>query len=81
MVSSWIGTGENLPISAEQIQSGLGSGLIQQFANAAGLDPHVASSKLAEILPGIVDKLTPDGKLPESGGLLEQGMNFFKSHM
>src|SRR5262245_29231082 len=78
VVSSWISTGQNLPISAEQMQRGLGSGLLQQFANTAGLSPESASSKLAEILPGVVDKLTPDGKLPESG-LLDQAVNFFKA--
>jgi uncharacterized protein YidB (DUF937 family) len=78
VVSSWISTGQNLPISAEQIQRGLGSGLLQQFANTAGLSQESASSKLAEILPGVVDKLTPDGKLPESG-LLDQALNFFKA--
>ena len=78
VVSSWISTGQNLPISAEQIQRGLGSGLLQQFANTAGLSQESASSKLAEILPGVVDKLTPDGKLPESG-LLAQALNFFKA--
>jgi uncharacterized protein YidB (DUF937 family) len=71
VVSSWISTGENLPISAEQIQSGLGTGLLQQFANTTGLSQEGASSKLAEILPGVIDKLTPDGKLPASGLLSE----------
>ncbi len=80
IVSSWISTGENLSVSAEQIQNGLGTGLLQQFANTAGLSPETASSKLAEILPGIVDKLTPDGKIPESG-LLEQGLNFLKAQV
>jgi uncharacterized protein YidB (DUF937 family) len=42
------------------------------------LSQESASSKLAEILPGVVDKLTPDGKLPESG-LLDQALNFFKA--
>lgn len=78
VVSSWVGTGENLPISAEQIQDGLGAEKIQQFASTAGVSPEIASSKLAEFLPGIVDKLTPGGKLPE-GGLLEQGLSFLKS--
>jgi uncharacterized protein YidB (DUF937 family) len=78
IVSSWISTGENLPISAEQIQTGLGTGLLQQFANTAGLSQESASSKLAELLPGVIDKLTPDGKLPASG-LLEQALNSLKA--
>jgi uncharacterized protein YidB (DUF937 family) len=77
LVSSWIGTGENRPISAEQINQGLGQEQLKQLAETTGLSTEATSSKLAEILPGIVDKLTPDGKIPESG-LLEQGSNLFK---
>jgi len=72
IVSSWISNGQNLPISAEQIQGVLGNEQVKQFAAKAGLSPAVASSKLAELLPTIVDKLTPNGKLPEEGGLLQQ---------
>lgn len=80
VVASWISTGENLPVSPEQIQSGLGSGLLQQFASSAGLSQEGASSKLAEILPGIIDRLTPDGQLPQSD-LLAKGLNFLKAQL
>jgi uncharacterized protein YidB (DUF937 family) len=80
LVSSWIGTGENLPISAAQISQGFGQEQLKQFAESAGLPTESASSKLAEILPMIVDKLTPDGKIPESG-LLAQGLNFLKASL
>ena len=78
IVSSWVGTGENQPISAEQIQQGLGSDVVQQLAAKAGIAPEEISGKLAEVLPGVVDKLTPDGKVPE--GLLEKGLEFLKGH-
>jgi uncharacterized protein YidB (DUF937 family) len=66
VAQSWIGTGNNLPISAEQIENALGSEQIQQLAAKVGVSPDVIKSHLAEILPKIVDRLTPDGKAPAS---------------
>lgn len=77
VVSSWVSTGQNLPISAEQIRGVLGSEQVQQFATKAGISPDLASSKLAELLPTVVDKLTPDGKIPDGGGLLQQALGLF----
>jgi uncharacterized protein YidB (DUF937 family) len=77
IVNSWVGTGKNLPISPEQIQQGLGGDFLKELASKAGLNPEAAKSQLAELLPGLVDKLTPDGKLPESN-LLEQGLNLLR---
>jgi len=71
VVASWIGTGQNLPVTAEQIQSVLGSGLVQQLAARVGLPPGAASALLAQILPQAVDRLTPEGTVP-AGGLLGQ---------
>jgi uncharacterized protein YidB (DUF937 family) len=78
IVSSWVSTGPNLAVSGGQIQSTLGSEAISSLAQRAGVAPDVASSLLAQVLPGIVDKLTPEGKIPESGNLLEQGLNILK---
>jgi len=77
IISSWIGTGANLPISAEQIKTGLGSDMIQNLAAKAGTSQEDISAKLAALLPGVIDKLTPDGTVSE-GGLLEKGMEFLK---
>jgi uncharacterized protein YidB (DUF937 family) len=71
VVASWIGTGQNLPVTAEQIQSVLGSGIVQQLAARVGLPPEAASALLAQILPQAVDRLTPEGTVP-AGGLLGQ---------
>ncbi len=79
IVSSWVGTGQNLPISGDQLKTGLGADLIGQLASKVGVSPDVATSKLAEILPGLIDKLTPEGHVPESG-LLQQGLNFLRSN-
>jgi uncharacterized protein YidB (DUF937 family) len=76
---SWVSTGQNLPISADQIQGVLGNEQVQQLAAKLGVSPEQASSKIAEVLPGMVDKLTPDGKIPEGGELLQKAMAFFKA--
>ncbi len=71
--SSWVGKGENLPVSADQIQSALGSGagggILAQLAQSAGLSQGDAASGLSQLLPGLVDKLTPDGQIPQQGTL------------
>ena len=79
ILSSWIGTGPNLPISAAQITSVLGSSQLQQLAQHMGVTPQNASSQLAEFLPDIVNKLTPNGKIDHS--MLEQGLSFLKGQL
>jgi uncharacterized protein YidB (DUF937 family) len=64
VAQSWVGTGANLPISPEQLKTALGSDWLQQVAAKVGVSPEVLSSHLSEILPKIVDRLTPDGQLP-----------------
>jgi uncharacterized protein YidB (DUF937 family) len=68
VVSSWIGKGENLPISAEQLTSVLGNETLTGLASQFGLNTGDLAAQLSSVLPGIVDKLTPNGELP-SGGL------------
>lgn len=65
---SWVSKGENLPISADQIQTVLSSGLLADFAAKLGVDPKMAADTLARVLPQVVDQLTPNGQVP-SGGL------------
>ena len=67
--ASWVGTGENLPISPVQIQSVLGSGQLQTLASQIGIDATQVASFLSSHLPGIVDKLTPSGTLDGSANL------------
>ncbi len=69
VVASWIGTGANLPISAEQLQSVLGSDQLGAVASSLGLSQPEAAAKLAQALPDVVDKLTPSGTVPEGGAL------------
>lgn len=67
VVGSWIGSGENAPISADQLSGVLGGDLMGKVASQLGMDPSQLSSQLAQMLPGLVDKLTPNGALPEAG--------------
>jgi uncharacterized protein YidB (DUF937 family) len=78
IAASWVGTGSNLPVSGDQIQNVLGSDALNSLAQRAGVSPSVAGPLLAQLLPAIVNHLTPDGKIPESGNLLEQGLSFLK---
>jgi uncharacterized protein YidB (DUF937 family) len=66
-VNSWIGNGENMPISAEQISQILGSDTVRNIASQLGIDPDQATQQLSAMLPGLIDKLTPNGEAPEGG--------------
>ena len=79
-VTSWVGTGENLPVSGEQIQKVISSENIQQLAGKLGSSKEEASTLLAGLLPQVIDKLTPDGALPE-GNLVEQGLSLLKNKL
>ncbi len=80
VAASWVSTGKNLPISPEQIQSVLGNAQVREIAQKLGLSPEAASTQLSQMLPTVVDKLTPDGQIP-SGDLLAQGMNLLKGKL
>ncbi|AOY00734.1 YidB family protein [Jeongeupia sp. USM3] len=81
VAQSWISTGQNLPVSAEQIQSVLGSDAVSQIASKLGIDPQQAAGQLSEALPQLVDQLTPNGEVPQGGDLLAQGLNLLKGKL
>jgi uncharacterized protein YidB (DUF937 family) len=64
-VSSWLGSGANLPISADQLRAALGSEQVQQIANAIGLPVDKILPILSEHLPGAIDSMSPNGTLQE----------------
>jgi uncharacterized protein YidB (DUF937 family) len=66
-VNSWVGTGQNLPVSAEQLQGAFGADRMSQMAEQMGLSTGDLGSQLSQMLPQVVDKLTPNGQLPEGG--------------
>lgn len=76
-VASWIGTGENQAVSGDQIKDALGADNIQQIAQQAGVEPEHASAGLAQLLPQIIDQLTPNGQVPQNE-LLQQGLSMLK---
>jgi len=65
-VRSWVGTGPNQPISAEQLHQVLGSDLVQQLAAKTGLSVPELTQKLAHVLPQAVDRMTPEGLIPKA---------------
>ena len=79
-VSSWISTGENQSVSGDQIQLALGGNFIQEIAKQLGSSKSEVSGGLANLLPEIIDKLTPSGTLPE-GDALNQGLNKLKKDL
>lgn len=76
-VSSWVGTGQNLPISAEQIETVLGSEQIRQYADKLGISTQDAAAHLADVLPQVVDQLTPAGQVQEGGGDIASAIGGF----
>ncbi len=77
VIGSWISTGQNLPVSGEQIKQALGSEKIQEIATTAGISRDDVAKHLSELLPQIIDKLTPNGKLPDAT-MLDEGINMLK---
>jgi uncharacterized protein YidB (DUF937 family) len=77
IISSWIGTGQNLPISPEQMHSILGSEQVRAIAAKVGLSPDAVNAGLAQILPQMVDQLTPDGQVPQED-LMAKGLEVLK---
>ncbi len=71
-VNSWIGKGDNLPISPEQIKSVFGEETVNKFAESNNMNSDEAGSQLSNLLPSIIDKLTPDGSIPD-GDILSKG--------
>ena len=74
VVGSWVGTGQNQPVSPEQLQNVLGSENVSNMASKLGINSSELTGKLSSLLPEVIDKLTPDGKVPE-GDVLNQGMD------
>lgn len=61
---SWVGTGQNQPINANDLGSALGPAVIREIAQRTGMDEQELLRQLSTALPGVVDRLTPDGQVP-----------------
>ncbi len=67
VINSWIGTGQNQAIGAEQLSNVLGNDAIADLAQKFGLSNGDMAGKLSQMLPQIVDHLTPHGQVPQGG--------------
>ncbi len=63
IAASWLGSGENLPISAEQVSALFGSEKLSSFASSLGIDSDAAIDTITQVLPNLVDSSSPDGTL------------------
>jgi uncharacterized protein YidB (DUF937 family) len=79
LVNSWISTGQNQPINATQIEQVLGSSQVQALAQKLGIDPNQASSLLSQMLPNVIDKLSPNGAVPNQSNLMQMGESLLAS--
>ncbi len=65
-VKSWLGNGQNMPITADQLRNALENDQVKQLAQRLGVDPNAALSWLSQHLPNIVDQASPNGTLQSS---------------
>ncbi|WP_260685222.1 MULTISPECIES: YidB family protein [Variovorax] len=67
VIGSWIGNGENKPVSGDQLQNALGGDTIAAIASKLGINAQMLLPMLATMLPALINQLTPQGKVPEQG--------------
>ncbi|MCO5334596.1 MAG: OmpA family protein [Pyrinomonadaceae bacterium] len=72
VVDSWIGGGTGEAVTAEQFVSAIGSEAVGSIASDAGVSNDEASAAIATMMPGLVDKLTPDAELPDDDGIFSK---------
>lgn len=70
-VRSWLGPGENQSVTGDQLQQALGGDTLQRVARETGVSPAQAAEDLAQVLPPVIDKLTPEGQVPPAASLEE----------
>ena len=78
LVKSWVGKGENKPVTAEQVKVALGPEELGAAAKEMGVSEDEAAGKIAKLLPGIIDKLTPDGLVPDPDAIAKKLTGLFK---
>jgi uncharacterized protein YidB (DUF937 family) len=78
LAQSWISKGKNLPLSADQVKSSMGSKALSELASQLGLSEDKAASKVAGALPQLINKLTPDGQVPDQAALAKRLADLLK---
>ena len=66
---SWVGTGENQPLSADEVKGVVGDDVVRQVAEQAGVSEDEAAGALAQVVPQVVNGLTPNGQVPADDDL------------
>ena len=79
VLNSWVGTGQNQPIDPGDLSQILGRDRVNQMSQGAGVPPQQGSSVLAVLLPEIIDRLTPQGQVPQQSQLAQAGANLLKN--
>ena len=79
LVSSWISNGPNPPITSDQVHQVLGSDQVKALAARAGISSDAAGAAIAQILPGLVDKLTPNGSVPDHSSVMDMASSILKN--
>jgi uncharacterized protein YidB (DUF937 family) len=64
---SWVSTGQNMNISADELQQVFGSSTLRDLASQLGMPEQQAGSTMAQVLPELINRLTPQGQVPENG--------------
>jgi len=65
VAASWIGKGDNKPITPQQLEEALGSDKVAELAEQAGIPADKGAEVLSQVIPAVVDKMTPEGEIPE----------------
>jgi uncharacterized protein YidB (DUF937 family) len=77
LADSWVGTGENQPVSPDQISQVLGSGKLGEIASQLGLSQDDVAGGLSKILPDLVNHVTPNGQMPASSDMISNALSMF----
>jgi uncharacterized protein YidB (DUF937 family) len=72
VAASWVGSGQNMPVSADQLSNVFGSDMLGQIASQLGVSHGEAAGQLSQMLPEVINHLTPHGQAP-AGGLGDIG--------
>jgi uncharacterized protein YidB (DUF937 family) len=77
-VQSWLGSGQNMPISGNDIKSVVDPQQLSQLAQRQNMSPDQLTNHVAQALPHLVDQATPNGQVPQQGGSMDSLMSMFK---
>jgi uncharacterized protein YidB (DUF937 family) len=76
---SWVGTGANQPVSADDLNKALGGNAIGGVASRLGINPQQAGGVLSKVLPELVNQMSPSGALPDNhGDLMSKGLEMLR---